>query len=318
MMMSICFSTNDKYVPHVGVTIASVLKNNPSHRFHFYVLGNEISKENKEKLLTLQGNPNCQIDFIQIDSDEFKDFYVNQKMHVTQEAYFRFKIIPLFSDLDRILYLDCDLVVLKDLKPLYEMDMANHWFAMAPDVFYAHNLDDLSDMPYCNSGVLLFNLKKCREDDVYNKLIKCDLDPSRLNFMDQDILNEVGKGHICVLPIHYNQQIHPEIKGNALRIRKQIKDTVILHYTTGTKPWGDYYPNNLQKYYFEYLKLSPWKSNYYKIKLHRLRLFLWRYERNVKNDKFKIFGVTLFKKDRKKDGSIKYMILGLPVWKKRK
>ena len=51
MMMSICFSVNDHYVQHLAVAIVSILKNNPQHLFHFYILNSGISQQNQNRLL---------------------------------------------------------------------------------------------------------------------------------------------------------------------------------------------------------------------------------------------------------------------------
>ena len=104
----------------------------------------------------------------------------------------------LFPNLDKILSLDVDTIVNKDISELWELDISNYYVAGV-----RHTSDFNKNGLYINGGVLLQNLDKIRNDKVDEKMI-FRINHYRKEYAEQDILNEVYKNHILELPSQYN------------------------------------------------------------------------------------------------------------------
>lgn len=130
-----------------------------------------------------------------------------------------------FSDLDRILWLDVDTLVLKNIDELWDLDMDNY--------YYAGVLEPWKMEPYINTGVLMANLKKLREDNAEDILVET-LNTKQMKFPDQDCINEFYGDKILHIPSIYNLNEWTE----------QCDDPKILHFA-GTQTWQNDKKNNV-------------------------------------------------------------------------
>ena len=277
--VNICFTTDNNYIRPLSCTIASILKNTDIETdLHIFILEYDISNENKNKILSLKKIKDCKISFIKTDSTIFYNFPDFQGGYITKTAYFRFLIADLLKDIDKVLYLDCDIIVLSQIEELFRQDITDFYIGAVEDVvFYFDRMCSIKDFDiYINSGVLLINLEKWRQDNISNKLfdiIKKYGD--KLYYHDQTAINLVCEDKIKLLDLHYNIQVfyilqisillnHPKRK----QIIQSIKNPTIIHYTGPKKPWNSYCP--LRKYYLKYEMLTPFYTNYdfkYKLKI---------------------------------------------------
>ena len=169
--INICVACDDNYAQYAGVTIASVLANaDMSDDLTFYILDGGISDENKAKLLSLSKIKPCLIDLIKIDNEMFRDYF-NIKTHdyISIPAYYRLKLPTLLPDVQRVIYLDCDVIVNTTLQELFNIEMENFIVAGVKDI----NKKILRKNPeYINSGVVLMDLDNMRkfgiEDAFWN------------------------------------------------------------------------------------------------------------------------------------------------------
>lgn len=175
---NICFSSDDNYVEQVGVAIASILKNSgKEENFKFYILDGGISELSKDNLKKLKQIKDFEISYLSVNLKDFKncpllkDFSDEHKnYHVTLPTYFRFKLPSLLPDVDKILYLDGDLVVIGSLGELYNTELSDAYVAMALDSGNENEAERLGLTTYCNAGVMLINLKSWRDNQVEAKL----------------------------------------------------------------------------------------------------------------------------------------------------
>ena len=123
----IVFSCNNDYAQHLAVTIASILKNSKKdEKFAFYILDGGISEENKYKINLLAKIKTFEIFYIQVNSQIFFTSFKNTIWgHISIETYFRYLIPQFFQHLDKILYLDVDIVVNDSLQKFYNIDFYN-------------------------------------------------------------------------------------------------------------------------------------------------------------------------------------------------
>lgn len=181
----------------------------------------------------------------------------------------------------RVLYLDCDILVRGPLDWLYEIDMENGYVVAGAEECLSEqnktNIGITGQDIYVNSGVLLIDLEKWRSFDVGRKSMEYIKENSQyLQFVDQDTINAVLKGRIKLIPLKYNAYTvlfnyaydemlkYRNVKEFCDREMCQdaITNPVIVHFTQDTisiRPW---YANGGHKYRKEWLEIramTPWK-----------------------------------------------------------
>ena len=183
--------------------------------------------------------------------------------------YARILLPSMLPNLDKVIYLDCDLVVCKDLKSLWETDVNDVAVAMVPDLWY-QDKGTLSRLGinnyYLNSGVIVMNLDYWRKHDVQNRLLSYIVDlGNELIYNDQDALNAILQDERRQLPVKYNvtpYHYHKNLEYYPAKLREEIQksrlDPVIFHYLGPVKPWslGCYLPG--KQLFKKYQKTSGW------------------------------------------------------------
>ena len=282
--INICFTADNNYIKPLSCAIVSILKNiKETTDLHIFILECNISDENKNKILSLKNIRNCEISFIKINPSvfcDFPDFSDNLLSYINKTAYFRFLVADLLKNIDKILYLDCDVIVLSGLEELFMQDITDFYIGAVEDIaFYFDILCSIKSFDiYVNSGVLLINLKKWRQDNICNKLFDVVKEyGDKLYYHDQTAINLVCKGKIKLIDLSYNLQVftfyyitnllyHPQKK----KIKQAKKYPKIIHFTGINKPWNGYCP--FRKYYLKYEKLIPFDSKYNLI--FKLKIFI--------------------------------------------
>ena len=254
----IFFSTDDNYIPYLDVAIASLIENaSRSYQYRIIVLHTGLNAGNISKVKRNE-IPGFSIDFINISKGVEKiKARLKNVYHFSVVTYYRLFIASLFPEYDKVLYLDCDLVVLGDISELYHIDLGDNILGAAPEQFvqntrefrlYAKKALGVDPDVYVNAGVLLMNLKEFRKNKIEEKFIELItehdfdlLDP------DQAYLNYLCNGKIHVLPNGWNKEPMPlvcEGKKN------------IVHYALYKKPWQ--YDDVMDgEYFWHYAARSP-------------------------------------------------------------
>lgn len=274
----IVLASDENYVPYMYVTILSLLKNkNVDTEYDIYCLvTSSIKKQAKEKFLKLQEKYQTNIKFI--DMGDFFSDNVVQINHITIPTYYRLKMPELLQNYEKAIYLDTDVIVLKDLTEYYNTDISNCYIAGVLAAGYKFNEESnkayydsiglKSIRNYVNAGVTLWNLDKIRNDNKINELY--DLANKNFNSMDQDVVNVAFQDGIKTLELKYNMMTtyyditnpdgqkysqYVEIYGEN-SIKEALKDPVIIHYADKIKPW-DKSNSWLAKYWWKYAKDAP-------------------------------------------------------------
>ena len=131
----------------------------------------------------------------------------------------------IFGCFDKILSLDCDIVVNDNVSDLWNYDMSDYYLAGVPE---RQRQKSSADPMYINFGVVMMNLAKMREDGIAPTVVDM-LNTQRLGCPEQDAFNKVCAGHILELPTDFNHTAYSHITGNAQRER-------IIHYA-GQRFW---------------------------------------------------------------------------------
>lgn len=230
--IKIFLSSDNNYAPFVATTIASICDNTKSF-CDFYVLDGGITQENQEKICKLKEQfNNFSIEFIKIDYDKFlKNFeYKNKSTHVSISTYNRFFIEQLKPNINRVIYLDVDIIALGDIKELWIQDLKNKTVGIIKDEgendFITKYKEQFSLNYYFNAGVLLIDLDKWKASGYSEKAFEFEKQNHEyLNFADQDIINAIIKDDCEILDSKFNSQLVSD------------KNTVIRHFVNVYKPW---------------------------------------------------------------------------------
>ena len=292
MKINICFSSDNNYVQHLGVAITSILYNaSNSDEYTFYIMDGGISAGNKRKVEKLKHIKDFKIEYIKIDNNDFANCpmtnYVN---YITLPTYYRFKIPSLFPNVEKILYLDCDIIVMNDIAQLYKTNVNNYYLAAIPEVFnhnHKKRLDFAKNEYYFNAGVLLLNNKKWQEDNIEQKLFEYAINPTHeIVYQDQDILNEVLKGKIKYIDLKWNLQHDAFFYDESYLYHQQerikaLNAPSLIHFTHKFKPWSINCFNPYRYEYKKYLRLSPWKSYIYKMRYDKYKQNILLFMKNI-------------------------------------
>ena len=210
-----------------------------SRKLHLYILTTKLSKETekyiKEKLEYLEIDVTVQ----RVKIPKYDTHSSGWSLEVYLKV-FAFEFLP--KEIEKILYLDADVIALSNVEYLYDTDVENNLLACAIDVDCNHpevykrrkSLDIRHD--YFNAGVLLFNLKKQREVWTLDQ-IKQTIKEKELPYNDQDLLNYLcEEKDIKFVPYRNNFQSWWELKefNDVLLI-----NPVFVHYVNSHKPWVD-------------------------------------------------------------------------------
>lgn len=270
-MIHIACCSNEKLAPIVGVVVTSIGINVTSDNVTIHLLHNSLKPRTVKRLKKIAYKYNVILDFKQIETDILKDCYFDKSKHYGDIMMFaRLLLSSVLPDLDKIIYLDCDIVVLNDLQSLWNFDVSDVAVAMAPD-FTLKDKSTLNRLGittgyYLNSGVILMNLDYWRKHDVQNRIFSYILEKGdKLIYNDQDALNSILQNEHEELHIKYNfsyyyfhRLIGVLYKEKIHEIIEARDNPIIFHYFGPLKPWslGAYLPG--KELFIKYQKLSGW------------------------------------------------------------
>lgn len=218
--MQFVFSTNNAYVPYLYVCLNSFRDCiSKEDNFRINILYSDISQENKSVLKRLE-DTNFHIHFKNVN--EYVDvsdplFHTNN--HFSVETYFRFFLPEMFKDEEKIVYIDCDTLILKNPKELFGISLGDNYIGATRELEIVreiqtegkkakHYMTDVLGLKnpydYIQAGCLVMNLKKMREDDIPSKLLQTLEKIKTPKYVDQDIFNIVCEGKITFLEQNWN------------------------------------------------------------------------------------------------------------------
>lgn len=270
--LHISYGIDENYLDGVGVSITSVLLHN-NIDVAFHIICDRYSQDFVEKVAQLASGHHVKISLYTINVSCLE---VLPRTKVWSRAmYFRlFAFDYLANRMDKLLYLDADIVCKGSLEQLLHISLSEKIAAVVKDV------DSIQDkvnerLPayhlqgcYFNSGVVLVNLQQWAAQGLTAKALALltgeeGQSPS-FKYPDQDVLNILLFDKVIFLPREYNTiyTIKSELKDKSHRHYLQIinEDTKLIHYTGATKPWHAWanYPSVV--YYAHALDKSPWKA----------------------------------------------------------
>ena len=251
-IVPIVFATNAKYTCYCAVTIQSIIDHCNEYDFYrIYILQDGLSDSLVRRLEGI-GTSNVVVRCVDVgEIIDRKQVDLHVRAHFSKETYFRMVIPEIMPFYEKVIYLDCDLVVKDDVAMLLNEDMGDHYIAGVRDC-YAQMMDDrlkkdlgIDGIGYINAGVLVINMKQWLKYDLMTACFEMisRTPKEKLLFLDQDVLNTVCYNKIYYFDEAWNFQWHmlhcekryEETLGpRAMRIKDDCK---ILHFSSHIKPW---------------------------------------------------------------------------------
>lgn len=262
--MNILVTLNKNYLPYLISLIRSINDNNKNTLFDFYIFSNDITLKDIKKYDNYLDKTNKYF-IINIPKEDFKNAPITKRY--PYEMYYRIfasKYLP--SSLDRILYLDPDIIVKGNLSNLYNINFEGNYYAGCTNIRKVlKRINQIKngaekDNEYINTGVLMINLSTLREhlneEAVYNFI---EDKKYLLTLPDQDVISTLyGKKILLLNTFIYNLsekmiKIHNlSQKEDKIDLDWVEKNTIIIHYLGKNKPWKENYKGILLPYYKKY------------------------------------------------------------------
>lgn len=258
--INLVLASDDNYAKYLGVALFSIVENyNDSRILFLHILDNGISTDSKKRLKTTINKPGIELLFYDISGGFLADF--PEVNHLSRTSYARLLIAELLpKDIKKIIYLDCDLVVLKDIAELYDQNLGSYSLGavsdvMAKEILRIYFYPGLTN--YFNAGVLLIDLEAWRQKNIKiraGEFIKIHF--KDLIRSDQDVLNCLFKDDWKILDSRFNL----DLKRESFSAMPPV-NTAVLHYSDRLKPGSYLFSGRSGVYYFKYLNKTPWKDS---------------------------------------------------------
>ena len=240
------FCIDEKYAQYASVCIRSILMHNTKQELHIHILSDHLTEQAIKRLCEASESERCEITFHHINEQELNGLPLSIW---PIQAWYRI-LLPdiLSSEIDRVLYLDCDTLVLSDLSELFDLDLSDKAFAAVedPQSFKDETYERCNypkSFKYVCSGVMLFNLSYWRKHDLKNRIIiVANKYKQSIKFPDQDCLNMLCHNTKFVLPLNYGI-MHWFFQDTALRnclspneLLECLRNPQIVHFAS-CAPW---------------------------------------------------------------------------------
>lgn len=252
------------YLKVLSVMLYSLSQSDPEGVYTVYVVNNTLTEEDFASLSALL--PRTELVNVQVSEDLLQNAPVSDR-YPTEMYYRLFAARYLPQQLERILYLDSDLVVLHSLRSLYQIDFDGKLFAAASHIesrtfreLNRRRLHLSEHAKYLNSGVMMMNLALLRKESPQTIIDYIQSHKATLLLPDQDVLNALYADRTVPLdPMVYNLgEKYLRLKNLHLPPQEKLtldwvrSNTAIVHYYGRNKPWKEHYRGSLGIFYHEW------------------------------------------------------------------
>lgn len=284
----IVFATDNGYALPLSVAICSIAENATSkYNYDVIVLESQLTNANKSMIESnAMGKPNVSVRFVNI-AQQVSKYSFTIPSYYSSAIYYRLFMPYVMDCYDKILYLDCDVVVNCDVSQLFLQDIGDNYVGAVQDigmVIYKYNTSNVQYLPsnyftnqlagvnvdeYFNSGVLVMNLNAFKKRFTLQQLIDAT-NRKDLLYPDQDGLNILCANNKTLLSQSFNLMpfslgtrnkdcvdlyLPKSLKKQYYQARKHPK---IIHYNMMEKPWLHpcWIDHDLMIYFWKYASKS--------------------------------------------------------------
>ncbi|QQF62957.1 glycosyltransferase family 8 protein [Bacillus mojavensis] len=273
-IMHIVSCADDNYARHLGGMFVSLLTNMDQNRkVKLYVIDGGIEPDNKKRLEETTLKFGVPIEFLEVDANQYE--HAVESSHITKAAYYRISIPDLIKDesIKRMIYVDCDALVLEDISKLWDLDIAPYTVAAVEDAGQHERLKEMNITDtgkYFNSGIMVIDMEPWRKQNITEKVLNFINENGSDDFLvlhDQDALNAILYDKWYELHPRWNAQTYIMLKLKTpptLLGRKQYNETrenpAIVHFCGGEKPWNSNTKHPYRDEYFHYMSYTKWNT----------------------------------------------------------
>ncbi len=260
------------YVPHSAAMLHSVLAQHAGDVVEVhYLCGGDLTDRDRAKLTELVEGGGGRISFLRVDAIRVEG--LRTRSFLPASHWYRIFLPELLPDLERLIYLDADLIARRPLSELWSTDLDDNHVAAVTNVFQRHEMIRAADLglpgldAYFNSGVMLMDLERLRQDDLASAVLTyARANHDRLAWPEQDALNVViGSSRV---PLHprwncmnsvLNFPWSVDTFGRAT-VAEAERDPAIRHFEGpgANKPWHYLCDVPMRDLYFEHRRETPW------------------------------------------------------------
>jgi lipopolysaccharide biosynthesis glycosyltransferase len=260
---------DERYVPHLAVMLHSLCANARTAPLSIHMMDGGLPEAARHYLRKVVAVHKVPIEFVSIDVRRLQHLRLAEWF--SPANYYRMLLPELLPQLDRVLYLDADIVVDDDVAPLWSTDLSGHALAAVPNVLHPKNPQDhvrnlglKQARDYLNSGVLLMDLKRMRDSALERQLLDyAAAHPQLMLFADQDAFNGVLQGRWERLHPRWNVQTTmlevapPDQPLAEADLRQALARPAVIHYMGWWKPWRLWSNHPLRARYRKYFRQLP-------------------------------------------------------------
>lgn len=307
--------SSNEYVPQTTTTMTSVIENcTEKQKLKFHILSEGIRNKNKVKIEKHIKQLGCNIEFTEITPQmtaRYSPF--PRPKHVSLNTFVRLSIPEIFAGYDKILYLDSDILVRKDISELFNTNIKEKCIGLVEDVantYHTNRLWGEKTSNYYNTGVILFNASLMRKENYFENINNTiQINGGKYRLCDQDILNDVFRNSIQKLDTKWNHhhEFHGMLRYFVPSDRKEYEqnssDPSIIHYVGSEKIWYNSSTRPYQDEYFKYWKETPfyklWRIDNYKAEEFKFKNFnfdrkiIFQWKSNKNRNFIKLLGIKL-------------------------
>lgn len=257
--MHMAFCCDDCYIMPASIMLESFMKNNRNHQIIVHTFSDDLNNTSIETLQALVEGYQGELVTHQVPAEAI-DTMKNAPLaweYLSITTYYRL-MLPYVLDetVEKILYLDCDVMVRKNLAKYYDCDMKDNYAAGARDIEEEQHSTRLGLPYYVNAGVLVMNVKAIKRSfsmkDMLQEMNRL-MAQGGLTCGDQDIINILFVKKMYLLEDSFNYQ-HGIHKKYVLHHKDEVKKAAVVHFITSDKPWFYLYVFPYTREYYSYLK----------------------------------------------------------------
>lgn len=266
----LAFSIDKTYYKILTGALKSIRLNSDSEDpTEIYILHTDLDKKDLSYINKIVENSHFHMNFIKMKPAEFRDLPKN--FYFTPAVYYRLKLPDIIREAEKIVYLDADVIVRKSLNPLFKKELSGYCLAAVENPgFERHDsLGMAKGSSYFNSGVLILNAKKIREENLTKDILNyAKKFKDSLLYADQDVLNGFFENQWMALDPEWNVQTkfyYPDFSSDLYsedQIVKALRDPAIVHFTTLSKPWHFMNNHPFKDEFIKYMRLNGHKVSY--------------------------------------------------------
>ena len=283
--MIIVYNADERFAEIFATSVVSLFENNQeAESITVYLIENHISNESKEKFQQLAARYGREIITLPMpDIEKLAGVNVVIPQYNRMATCGRLFIASLLpNSVDKVVYVDSDTIFLGSIAKIWDTDISGYAIGMTDcpqNMSFRTQLELPREGVYCNSGLLLINLKKWREIDAEKRFLEfMRSQGGYVPFPDEGVLNAVFDGDILLLPLRYNVMTHVfaftykemcYAKGvKKFYTPEEVDDArnhpVMVHFTSNfyfpVRPWMQGCVHPYAEKYLEYRFMTPWKD----------------------------------------------------------